>query len=309
MAVYCSKTLKTLSLNQTSTFLFDVICVPFSNVKSIFLSIPDANFKSSLHFKRSFPNLYTLSLELRRKLIEPINIIDNLPSLRQLTMTIQPYGTNMEIKNREDEFITEFLKLNPQLEKFNLKIYGEFSIRVMRCVCDFSIKLESFSVFCESMCGYAEIETFHLKNVVDFNLSYFGNNYIPFTFDKLNSFKITCFDHVLNSHILDFITKNELLKNLHIDSCIDPMSSLIESEFVLSNIEYLTISGYYKKMSPDSVVSFLNVSRSLKQLTLIFRVIDTEWQNYSFNAKTEAKISIYRTKSEPWNTTFNFVMK
>lgn len=285
VAKYCSKSLRQFLLTQPPTFLFTEIQTSFINVETIkFHNYPRL---CEVPFNTIFPNLKSIDLLIVWK---GFNLIC-IPSVKNLFMyAIKTHQSiNAQSTNEENE-IKDLLKLNPQIEKLELKLTSGFSYDII--FHGLNENLPTLQRFILQMYSNNSVQRYHLDNVVDFQMIAGSKlTYIPFTFSKLERFKCRCFyNDTIASCVFDFIAENKQLKSIILRGVKDGLDGLSQHVSLLKNIEELDIEiikPFFPKITSDFILNLFSQNQSLKKLTLIAYP-----ENYeSLNDLVKSKIS------------------
>ncbi|XP_055299918.1 uncharacterized protein LOC129567274 isoform X2 [Sitodiplosis mosellana] len=277
LAEYCSKSLKKLFVCDRN-FVFENIEKPLTNVKSIV--VRSCIIRSKL-FKKCFPNLESLCLEFNE--YENWSVLEHLPNLKQLSLR------TYHKKSLQKDTFMELIKLNPQLEELKLFLDENCALSYIQGVTEYLPAIKTFSIsnMCKDLSPLVVYnhEPFHFNNVVDFRLELRGTfNFNLFTFSKLQRISLSCdvnFDDI-NAYqpLLNLIHRNNKLTSIELyGHMIGKLDALFESEYILSNIEELSIL-HYKFIYPKiirydprhtlmcSVLRFLERCQSIKKLVI-----------------------------------------
>lgn len=287
LAEYCSKTLTTLTLERVPKFLFKCIPVQFTKLEKIRLFHQSMYNACDLPLIQSFPNLKSVSLYTDHSHYpsEP----PEFPYLKRLKVNVGGCMTEFDSGRREN-YVIQLLRSNQDL--INLKIYSshkDHHIKFVRFASDYLLNLEILAVRAHSY--WNNDETFHFEKVEDFSFNTFFEclKRIPFTFRKLERFRVVLNGKGMQPCISDFIVKNVDLKILHVNG-INSNSSFDDLVSVLSktNIEELILEDYEVERIPsDKFISFLRENQILKKVTL---TVSWMYGNNHFNDEVKAHI-------------------
>lgn len=292
---YCSESLIHLSLEHGYWPLFENLAKQFVNVKTLQVHLfCILNNSACLTLLEKFPNLQFLKLNWNRIHI-PFNIKIHYPNLKHLYFR-ESFFTGFEcakdlsfLNYGEDktmeEYCTEFLKLNTQIENLELRMLETWRPTFFHWISENLPHLKCLSLNCKFQIYIQNISsTFHFHNVQSFTFN-LGERFfstIPFSFTNLNHLTILSrtdrkFEFYLSTPVLDFIAKNKFLTSLRIE-CDKLYKSKIfrifEFEHIISSLEELSVEKIYPHIPSNSLLRFLNRNCSLKTISLIMDGIE-----------------------------------
>lgn len=266
---YCSKSIQTLRIISAKTpqNVFKSVENPFIYLKK--LSIQGCQHESNLwRFEAAvFPNLQSLKLYMNWMVPMVSQRIEfqKFPLLKCFSFdgTMEHYN---DMRNYTD--IVEMIKLNSQLEKFEIVLIEHFDQQhfgvLMQCIIDYLPNLQCLNlIFSGPDSVFNVIDSYHFDNVTDFGLFNIPSTFstkVPFTFPKLKRLTITTADktfteHLNHAHIWDFIANNKDLTSIFLHGNVN--GTLITNyEHVFSNVEELYMSKCHD-IPIDTVLKFM----------------------------------------------------
>lgn len=284
LAKYSSKSLIQMSVAVEHMRFFENIQKPFINLKSLYMGACCFG-RDLLPFNSIFPNLQSLRLGH--------NQYENTSAfiIHYFSLTEFALYDLRESFNQND--IEKLLKLNPQLEKLDIRPADRFSnvqfIERLKKCCP---KIKQLELGCPRTIIYDleltqldQIEKLTIKDVYELN--------IPLTFSKLKYLEIgSNEEYVTSRDISVFIGKNPHLTSLKFElSNIVDLTHFFRIESLLMNIEELNIGVLKQDIPSDDLINFLTRNRSLKRFSLTARFKNIrQFYNAIISMNTEFKI-------------------
>lgn len=249
---------------------------PFMNVR--ILEMSECVIKNEFQFGVMFPNLHTLRLDENAYRNTSV-IRTHFPSVKHLSFDGRILYS---LKRFESDDIAELLRLNPQLEKLELKLHARFSdeSNIIQIIAD---NLPNLKLLKLKM-GYPSLRltTVHLEHVEHFSCgSIYSIN--PFSFSKLKHLELNnC--HCSDDSVRSLIGSSEYLTSILVKYNLDNLDNfnrnvrfLFEIENVLANIEKMEILCV-EDVPWEHVLQFLKKNRALKQFSMIGKYNDASYE-------------------------------
>lgn len=271
---YCSKSLREIVLSGNSNFLFKDLSNSFVNVEIMGLHGMQYDvLTNEIPFITNFPNLNSLDVV---KFPKNFSIRIAFPYLKYLRIEVDKSHEDIRNNVHHHEYeISEFLKLNPQLEKLRIHsyfcelhpiIFRDVHLPMLKCLILFyPLSQNSYSV-----------ERFHFENVIYLEMWPSRVTHIPFTFNKLEKFKCRSMFRTIPPCICDFIIENQHLKSIKLrlvtQGGVNELPQLFETCSTLTNIEKLNFAINIRLSSisliSDDIRNLFSRNKSLKVLAL-----------------------------------------
>lgn len=264
LAEYASDALVHIAFGSSAFYFFQNIQKPFTNVKTLHMN--ECFFERELPFNRNFPNLQSLKLGMNQiKYSSAIKL--HFLALTDLALHDPLYMGYWFDKND----VEDLLKLNPQLEKLELRLHHGYCPQFISRLKQYCPNLKHLGLGSPDPISFREgFEPVHFDQIEKFTLKDIEEMSIPFSFSKLQSLEIRISDkNVRSTDILNFIGRNPHLTSLKLElSHIVGLSHFFRDERLLLNIEDLRIGILRKDIPSDDLLYFLTRNRSLKRFSL-----------------------------------------
>lgn len=270
LAEYCVESLREITLcgiQPNRTAAFEITKIQFPNVGKV--HTVNCYFGDNFSFETNFPNVQSL----RQKSVSCTFNAKywHFPTVKNLYFNCCKCESGKAIVFTGNDLI-EMFQRQPQLEKLKLLIFNhQFTPDLGKCFNDFLPNLQSLVLH---FIDFIPLEAVHLEHITNFSLilRYLApHKSIPFTFNRLEHFKIDLRDSIRTDPesvlISEFISKNKHLKTIGLKGIQGDIQHLFESEHVLLNVKELSICGF-QNISSDCIKCFLTQSQSLKLLRI-----------------------------------------